>query len=108
MTAAAADQWAIQGVPNSILLAKPFAPAQLVTVIFKSAQSWATSRLRQRHNPALYGIKTISRLAPRTMENRKASRHRVFKAGTIEFGRSAFTCVVRDRSDVGAKLDAPV
>jgi hypothetical protein len=33
MTAAAADQWAIQGVPNSILLAKPFAPAQLVTAI---------------------------------------------------------------------------
>jgi CheY-like chemotaxis protein len=33
MTGAAADQWAIQGVPNSILLAKPFAPAQLVTAI---------------------------------------------------------------------------
>jgi CheY-like chemotaxis protein len=33
MTGAAADQWAIQGVPNSVLLAKPFAPAQLVTAI---------------------------------------------------------------------------
>jgi CheY-like chemotaxis protein len=33
MTGAAADQWAIQGVPNSLLLAKPFAPAQLVTAI---------------------------------------------------------------------------
>jgi hypothetical protein len=33
MTGAAADEWAIQGVPNSILLAKPFAPAQLVTAI---------------------------------------------------------------------------
>jgi DNA-binding response OmpR family regulator len=33
MTGAAADQWAINGVPNSILLAKPFAPAQLVTAI---------------------------------------------------------------------------
>jgi CheY-like chemotaxis protein len=33
MTGAAADQWAVQGVPNSILLAKPFAPAQLVTAI---------------------------------------------------------------------------
>jgi hypothetical protein len=41
------------------------------------------------------------------MEKRKARRHRVFKAGTIEFGRSAFSCVVRDRSDVGAKLDVP-
>ena len=33
MTGAAADQWASQGVPNSILLEKPFAPAQLVTAI---------------------------------------------------------------------------
>jgi CheY-like chemotaxis protein len=33
MTGAAADQWASQGVPNSILLAKPFAPAQLVTAV---------------------------------------------------------------------------
>jgi hypothetical protein len=33
MTGAAADQWAIQGVPNSLLLTKPFAPAQLVTAI---------------------------------------------------------------------------
>jgi DNA-binding response OmpR family regulator len=33
MTGAAADQWASQGVPNSILLTKPFAPAQLVTAV---------------------------------------------------------------------------
>jgi DNA-binding response OmpR family regulator len=33
MTGAAADQWASQGVPNSILLEKPFAPAQLVTAV---------------------------------------------------------------------------
>jgi CheY-like chemotaxis protein len=33
MTCAAADQWASHGVPNSILLTKPFAPAQLVTAI---------------------------------------------------------------------------
>lgn len=31
MTGAAADQWALEGVPNSVLLEKPFAPAQLVT-----------------------------------------------------------------------------
>jgi hypothetical protein len=41
------------------------------------------------------------------MEKRKAPRHRVFKAGTIEFGRSAFSCLVRDISEVGAKLDVP-
>jgi CheY-like chemotaxis protein len=28
-----ADEWASKGVPNSIMLAKPFAPAQLVTAI---------------------------------------------------------------------------
>jgi DNA-binding response OmpR family regulator len=33
MTGAAADQWASRGVPNSVLLTKPFAPAQLVTAI---------------------------------------------------------------------------
>ena len=33
MTGAAADDWASKGVPNSILLTKPFAPAQLVTAV---------------------------------------------------------------------------
>ena len=33
VTGAAADDWASKGVPNSILLNKPFAPAQLVTAV---------------------------------------------------------------------------
>jgi DNA-binding response OmpR family regulator len=33
MTGAAADQWPSHGVPNSLLLQKPFAPAQVVTAI---------------------------------------------------------------------------
>jgi DNA-binding response OmpR family regulator len=33
MTGAAADEWASKGVPNSVLLTKPFAPAQLVTAV---------------------------------------------------------------------------
>jgi DNA-binding response OmpR family regulator len=33
MTGAAADEWASRGVPNSVLLTKPFAPAQLVTAV---------------------------------------------------------------------------
>ena len=33
ITGASADQWPSQGVPNSILLNKPFAPAQLVTAV---------------------------------------------------------------------------
>ena len=33
ITGANADEWAFQGVPNSVLLTKPFAPAQLVTAV---------------------------------------------------------------------------
>ena len=33
MTGSHSDDWASRGVPNSIMLAKPFAPAQLVTAI---------------------------------------------------------------------------
>ena len=33
MTGGAAEDWGSQGVPNSILLVKPFAPAQLVTAV---------------------------------------------------------------------------
>ena len=33
MTGAYAHQWALRGVPNSILLTKPFAPPQLVTAV---------------------------------------------------------------------------
>jgi CheY-like chemotaxis protein len=32
-TGDSADQWGSHGVPNSILLTKPFAPAQLITAI---------------------------------------------------------------------------
>jgi DNA-binding NtrC family response regulator len=33
MTGAAANDWASHGIPNSLLLEKPFAPAQLVTAV---------------------------------------------------------------------------
>jgi DNA-binding response OmpR family regulator len=33
MTGTHTDDWASKGVPKSILIAKPFAPAQLVTAI---------------------------------------------------------------------------
>jgi DNA-binding response OmpR family regulator len=33
MTAGHGHEWSSQGVPNSILLCKPFAPAQLVTAV---------------------------------------------------------------------------
>jgi DNA-binding response OmpR family regulator len=33
MSGAHAEEWASKGVPNSIMLVKPFAPAQLVTAV---------------------------------------------------------------------------
>jgi CheY-like chemotaxis protein len=33
MSGDSAEDWAAQGVPNSIMLSKPFAPAQLVTAV---------------------------------------------------------------------------
>ncbi|RQH07710.1 MULTISPECIES: PilZ domain-containing protein [unclassified Bradyrhizobium] len=38
-------------------------------------------------------------------ERRSKSRHRVLKAGTIEFGGGAIDCTVRNLSDTGAALD---
>jgi hypothetical protein len=38
-------------------------------------------------------------------ERRDKARHRVLKAGTIEFGGGAIDCTVRNRSDGGAALD---
>ena len=33
MSGDSAEDWSSQGVPNSIMLSKPFAPAQLVTAV---------------------------------------------------------------------------
>jgi len=38
-------------------------------------------------------------------ERRDRARHRVLKAGTIEFGGGAIDCTVRNFSDTGAALD---
>jgi hypothetical protein len=39
------------------------------------------------------------------VETRSAPRHRVLKAGTIEFGRGAIDCLVRNLSATGAALE---
>ncbi|MET4216889.1 hypothetical protein ACVWWG_003480 [Bradyrhizobium sp. LB7.2] len=39
-------------------------------------------------------------------ERRDKARHRVLKAGTIEFGGGAIDCTVRNLSGTGAALDA--
>jgi DNA-binding response OmpR family regulator len=42
MTGKDVDDWASKGVPNSIMLAKPFAPAQLVTAVSHLLNSGTT------------------------------------------------------------------
>jgi DNA-binding response OmpR family regulator len=52
MTAAAADEWSSQGVPHSVLLQKPFTPAQLVSAVSRllnagsppTAPAWSRPR----------------------------------------------------------------
>jgi PilZ domain-containing protein len=39
------------------------------------------------------------------MNKRASRRKRVLKAGTIEFGGSAITCMLPNMSDIGAMLD---
>jgi PilZ domain len=39
------------------------------------------------------------------VETRRAPRHRVLKAGTIEFGGGAIDCLVRNLSTSGAALE---
>ena len=46
MTGAAADDWASHGVPNSILLVKPFAPAQLVTAVSQLLNTGRAEQLK--------------------------------------------------------------
>jgi DNA-binding response OmpR family regulator len=41
MSGDSAEEWASKGVPNSIMLAKPFAPAQLVTAVSQLLNSAA-------------------------------------------------------------------
>jgi len=48
MTGAAGDQWPSQGVPESILLLKPFAPAQLVTAVSQLLNA-AAQTLAKKH-----------------------------------------------------------
>jgi CheY-like chemotaxis protein len=43
MTGASADEYASHGVPSSILLTKPFAPAQLVTAVSQLLNSGTTT-----------------------------------------------------------------
>ena len=40
-------------------------------------------------------------------ENRRINRRRVLKSAIIEFDRSAYSCAVRNLSEVGAALDVP-
>jgi DNA-binding response OmpR family regulator len=53
MTGAAADQWSSKGVPNSILLEKPFAPAQLVTAVSQLLNTGAPNGVKPPRVPGV-------------------------------------------------------
>jgi DNA-binding response OmpR family regulator len=40
MTGASADDWGSKGVPNSVLINKPFAPVQVVTAVSQLLNVW--------------------------------------------------------------------
>src|SRR5438552_18570970 len=49
----------------------------------------------------------LKRDSAHMVENRRTNRRRVFKSAIIEFDRSAYSCAVRNLSEVGAALDVP-
>jgi CheY-like chemotaxis protein len=49
MTADSAGEWAAQGVPNSVLVQKPYAPAQLLTAIAALMTAADTSTATDTH-----------------------------------------------------------
>ena len=61
ITAAHADQWPSQGVPNSSLLTKPFGPAQLVTAVSRMVVThrgeWAVGPMN--YKGIEYSIKSV-------------------------------------------------
>ena len=42
---------------------------------------------------------------PAMIEKRSATRHRVYKRGTISFNGAGFDCTVRNLSERGARID---
>jgi CheY-like chemotaxis protein len=47
MTAANGHEWSSQGVPNSLLLPKPFAPAQLANAVSSLLDDWRADNLKR-------------------------------------------------------------
>jgi DNA-binding response OmpR family regulator len=56
MSGKEADEWASKGVPNSIMLAKPFAPAQLVTACLNSSTPARQSHLKPNRATSVRGF----------------------------------------------------
>jgi hypothetical protein len=60
---------------------------------------------RRSANGMLYRFFKLLAYSACMNEHRFASRHRVLKAGTIEFGGGAIDCTVRNLSGTGAALN---
>ncbi|WP_410706048.1 hypothetical protein [Bradyrhizobium sp. BWC-3-1] len=68
---------------------------------------YLASKLCRDFPRQLYRSVRKAGLKPVPMEKRTARRRRVFKSALIEFPGGAFSCVIRNFSDLGANLDVP-
>jgi len=72
VTGASADQWGSRGVPNSVLMTKPFAPSQLVTAISQLLNRGTPPGLAT-HLVLIDPIASRSGSMARTLERRASS-----------------------------------
>jgi hypothetical protein len=72
---------------------------------FKANSQTEYYRNRRPDTEMLYRFLKLLAYPGSMDEHRIASRHRVLKAGTIEFGGGAIDCTVRNLSATGAALD---
>jgi hypothetical protein len=66
---------------------------------------WAMGRTSISGGKLLLSIPRVFARFDSMDEHRIAARHRILKAGTIEFGGGAIDCTVRNISATGAALD---
>jgi hypothetical protein len=56
MTGTHEEEWASKGVPNSVLCAKPFAPAQLVNGTFQFVQYRSSTDCADEVRPSMVAL----------------------------------------------------
>jgi DNA-binding response OmpR family regulator len=98
ITAAHADRWPSQGVPHSVLLTKPFVPAQLVAAVNRALRSpWMAGPMQ--YKGIEYSLKSIE---PGVWEYR-FNIGRAIKTGTTKVSHE-YLAVRRVEERIGREL----